>query len=150
MNKEAAPLSSSSTRREPSVLAWLRLMRVAQKIRQASEEQFREFGINTAQFDVLAHVGSAEGTTQQQVADALLVTKSNVCQLLDRMERSGLIERRSAGRANQLYLTPAGRSLYERAVPAHERMIADRFSALSASEQHQLLGILRTLDRALG
>ena len=86
---------------KPAVLAWIRLMRVYQKVRQASDEQFREFGLTTAQFDILAHIGAAEGSTQQQVADALLVTKSNVCQILDRMERTGLIDRRAAGRANR-------------------------------------------------
>src|SRR5262249_46093602 len=110
---------------------------------------FRRFGLNVAHFDVLAHVGAAEGSSQQQLADALLVTKSNVCQLLDRMERSGLIERRSAGRANRLYFTPAGWRLYRAAVPAHERLIAEQFSALSPSEQTVLHRLLRTVDRAL-
>ena len=131
------------------MLTWLRLARVFQKVRQASEEQFREFGLSLAQFDVLAQVGAAEGSSQQQIADALLVTKSNVCQLLDRMERSGLIERRSAGRANRLYLTPRGRRLYEATVPAHQQLIAEQLSALSPAEQLRLLGLLRTVDRPL-
>jgi DNA-binding MarR family transcriptional regulator len=142
--------AATSSRPGPAVLAWLRLVRVFQKVRKASEEQFRAFGLSAAHFDVLAQVGAAEGSSQQQVADALLLTKSNVCQLLDRMERSGLVERRSAGRANRLYLTPVGRRLYEDAVPAHERLIAEQLSALSPPEQLRLLGLLRTVDRALG
>ena len=139
----------AASRPGPAVLTWLRLARVFQKVRQASEEQFREFGLSLAQFDVLAQVGAAEGSSQQQIADALLVTKSNVCQLLDRMERSGLIERRSAGRANRLYLTPRGRRLYEATVPAHQQLIAEQLSALSPAEQLRLLGLLRTVDRPL-
>src|SRR6478672_9479919 len=127
----------ASSRPGPAVLAWLRLMRVFQKVSQASEQQFRELGLNVAQFDVLAQVGAAEGLTQQEVADALLVTKSNVCQLLDRMERAGLVERRAAGRANRLYLTPTGRRLFVLTVPAHERLIAEQLSALSPTEQVQ-------------
>jgi DNA-binding MarR family transcriptional regulator len=65
------------------------------------------------------------------------------------MEQSGLVERRPEGRANRLYLTPAGRQLWNEAVPAHERLIAEQLSALSPSEQVQLLGLLRTVDRAL-
>src|SRR6476469_9629109 len=93
------------------VLAWLRLARVFQKVDQASEQHLRDFGLNTAQFDLLARIGAAEGVTQQEVANSLLVTKSNVCQLLDRLERAGWVERRPAGRANRLYLTAAGRAL---------------------------------------
>ena len=140
--------AATSSRPGSAVLAWLRLVRVFQKVRRASEARFRDFGLSAAQFDVLAQVGAAEGSSQQQVADALLLTKSNVCQLLDRMERSGLIERRSAGRAKRLYLTPVGRRLYADAVPAHERLIAERLSALSPPEQRRLLRLLRTVDRA--
>jgi DNA-binding MarR family transcriptional regulator len=102
-----------------------------------------------AQFDVLAQVGAAEGSSQQQVADALLVTKGNVCQHLDRMEQSGLIERRAAGRVNRLYLTPAGRRRYEALVPLHEELIAEQFSALGDTELVQLHRLLRKMDRSL-
>ena len=134
----------------PGVPAWVRLARVFHKVQQATVEQIRQAGLTVGQFDVLAQVGSAEGATQQEVADALLVTKSNVCQLLDRMEESGLVERRQQGRAKHLFLTPAGRRLYDDIVPAHERQIAELFSALSPNEQKRLLELLRTLDRALG
>lgn len=133
----------------PAVLAWLRLARVYQKVDQATDIHLAPYGLNSAQFDLLAHIGAAEGATQQEVANALLVTKSNVCQLLDRLQEAGLVERRPDGRAKRLYLTPAGRALYEIVVPAQERLIAEQFSALSPQEQVQLLGLLRTVDRAL-
>ena len=142
-----AVLTCAPPRRRPdtSVLAWLRLARVFQKINQRSVEAMREHGLTVAQFDVLVQIGAAEGATQQQVADALLVTKSNVCQLLDRMERAGLVERRQQGRSNHLYLTPEGRRLHDRLVPEQERHVAEWLSALAPSEQSHLLGLLRTL-----
>ena len=72
--------------RRPDLLSWLRLMRVYQKVDRASAEHLRGWGLSVAQFDVLARVGSRAGIKQQEVADSLLVTKGNVCQLLDRME----------------------------------------------------------------
>lgn len=148
----AAPAAQRGARPyhlDVSVRAWLRLVRVFQKVEQVSTERMREAGLTMGQFDVLAHVGAAEGANQQEVADALLVTKSNVCQLLDRMEAAGLVERRQQGRAKHLYLTSAGRRLYDEVVPAHERQIAELFSALAPEEQGQLLGLLRKVDRAL-
>lgn len=136
--------------RLPAVLAWLRLVRVFQKVDRASVEHLRCQQLNPAQLDVLAHVGAAEGLTQQELADGLLVTKSNVCQLLDRMEGSGWLVRREDGRANRLYLTEAGRRLFDGVVPAHEELIAKQFAALAHEEQVQLLGLLRKVDRALG
>lgn len=135
--------------RRSSVLGWLRLLRVGQKVDRALGAQLRRWDLNLAQFDVLAHVGADEGVTQQALADSLLVTKGNVAQLLSRMEGRDLIERRPEGRTNRLFLTGEGRRLFEEVVPAHEALIAERLSVLSPGEQRQLLELLRKLDRAL-
>lgn len=135
--------------RKASVLAWLRLARVFQKIERASAEHLRRWGLSVAQFDALAQVGAAEGLTQQELADHLLVTKGNICQLLDRLEQSGLIERRQEGRAKRLFLTEAGHRLVAEVVPAQERMIASLFATLAPEEARALLGTLRRLDHAL-
>jgi DNA-binding MarR family transcriptional regulator len=39
--------------------------------------------------------------------------------------------------------------LFERIVPAHEAVIAERFSVLTEREQTQLYELLRKFDRAL-
>jgi DNA-binding MarR family transcriptional regulator len=135
--------------RRPGLLAWLRLARIFQKVERISGEHLRGWDLNVAQFDVLAHVGASEGMTQQELADSLLVTKGNVCQLLDRMEGRGWISRRQQGRANRLFLTDAGRRLFDEVVPAHEALIAGRFSVLSEGEQERLHELLRKLDKAL-
>jgi MarR family transcriptional regulator, 2-MHQ and catechol-resistance regulon repressor len=141
--------SRGESLRRPSVLAWLRLLRVSQKVERDLARQLKLWGLNNAQFDVLAHVGAAEGITQQELADSLLVTKGNVAQLLGRMERRGLIERRSQGRTNRLFLTDEGRRTFTEVVPAHEALIDDRLSVLSEEDQKQLFELLRRLDRAL-
>jgi DNA-binding MarR family transcriptional regulator len=135
--------------RQPAVLAWLRLARIVQYVDHASDDQLKAWGLNMAQFDVLAHVGAAEGLTQQELADKLLVTKGNVCQILNRMEQSGLITRCPEGRANYLYLTEAGRALFHQVVPEHEAQIAQLFSPLSEEEQVRLLALVHKLERAL-
>lgn len=136
--------------RRPSVVSWLRLLRVASRVQRDLGEHSRDWGLNNAQFDVLAHVGAAEGITQQELADSLLVTKGNITQLLDRVERRGLISRRREGRTNRLYLTDEGRRLFAEVVPAHEALIDERLSVLSREEQQRLHELLRKLDRALG
>ena len=141
--------SRGESLRRPSVLAWLRLLRVSQKVERDLARQLKLRGLNNAQFDVLAHVGAAEGITQQELADSLLVTKGNVAQLLGRMERRGLIERRSQGRTNRLFLTDEGRRTFTEVVPAHEALINDRLSVLSEKDQKQLFELLRRLDRTL-
>src|SRR5690242_11956524 len=94
-----------------ALLAWLRLARVFQKIDRASVVLLRPWDLNVAQFDVLTQVGSSQGITQQELADRLLVTKGNISQLLDRMERLGLLKRCQEGRTNTLILTETGQRL---------------------------------------
>jgi DNA-binding MarR family transcriptional regulator len=133
----------------PSVMAWMRLARVFQKIDRASEVHLRPWNLNVAQFDVLARVGAAKGITQQELADRLLVTKGNISQLLDRLEQRGLLRRCQEGRTNTLSLMEEGKQLYAQVVPAQEEMVAQHFSALTSQEVNQLLHLLRKLDRAI-
>ena len=138
-----------SSLRRPAVLAWLRLARVFQKIDTLSERFFRAQKLNTAHFDVLAQVGAAHGMTQQELADALLVTKGNISQLLSKLEQAGMITRRQEGRTNCLSLTEQGQALYERVVPQQEALIADLLAPLSDDEQRELLRLLRKLDHGI-
>jgi DNA-binding MarR family transcriptional regulator len=139
----------SSGLRQPAVLAWLRLARAYHKIDARSEQHFQQYGLNTAQFDVLAQIGAAEGITQQELADTLLVTKGNISQLIARMEQKNLVARRQEGRRNCLSLTPHGRELYATAVPHQEALVASLLAPLAHDEQADLLRLLRKLDHAL-
>ena len=134
---------------DTAVVAWLRLARVFAKIERRAVEQLRPHGLSYGQFDVVAHVGAAPGITQQALADALLVTKGNVCQLLDKLEAAGLLVRRPEGRTNRLFLTDKGRTVYADVVPEHEALIADQLSALDIDAQRHLLRLLRRLDHTL-
>lgn len=131
------------------MVAWLRLLRVGQKIGRVLTEDMKRWDLNMAQFDTLARVGSSPGITQQELAESLLVTKGNVCQMLDRLERRGLLSRRPDGRANRLFLTGEGRALFQEVVPAHEAVVATQFRSLSLEEQRDLMRLLGKLDRAL-
>jgi len=135
--------------RAAGLLAWLRLVRVFQRVDRVSSEALRCHGISSAQLDVLARVGSSEGISQQGLADALLVTKGNICQLLDKMQASDLLERRPEGRINRLFLTDKGRHIYDDVVPRHDRLLVGLMGTLDAEDQRQLLRLLRKLDHSL-
>ncbi|MGZ3674348.1 MAG: MarR family winged helix-turn-helix transcriptional regulator [Ktedonobacterales bacterium] len=142
-------ITRSEWLRKPSVISWLRLARVHQKVNRATTEFMREYGLSTAQFDVLAQISATEGCTQQELADRLFVTKGNISQLLERLEQRGLIRRKPQGRAYQLYLTNEGQSLTAKAVPAQEEFIARLFGGLTYEEQSQLRHLLDRLDHEL-
>lgn len=142
------PVHPKQRLRRPGLLAWLHLLRIARRTERAATQQIQAAGISYAQFDVLAQLGAGEGITQQELARRLLVTQGNITQLLDKMERSGLVRRSPSGRSNQLFLTDEGRRIYDAVVPAHEDWQVARMSALTPEEQRELLRLLAKLDRA--
>jgi DNA-binding MarR family transcriptional regulator len=134
--------------RNPALRAWVRMLRLSQKVQPALAERLRRLGLNPAEFDILDTLAAREGLTQQELADALLVTKGNMTYHLCRMEERGLVDRRPEGRKNRLYLTGESRRLLEEALPEHEALIDERFSGLSVEDRAQLADLLGKLERS--
>lgn len=138
--------------RHSGLLAWLHMMRVYNKMHHHSTDHLEQYSLTPAQFDVIAQLKLAPGITQQGLAEKLLVTKGNICGLIDRLEKQGLVERRADPedrRSNLLHLTEKAEKLAECVVPAQERYIQEHMEALSDDEQRTLLALLRDLERGL-
>lgn len=138
--------------KDPGVLAWLHLVRVHDKVDRLVAERLGRFDLTLAQFDVLANLIAKQGISQQTLSEGLLVTKGNICGLIDRLESRGLVERRCHPvdrRQNLLYLTEKGQALAEEVVPAVQELIGQKMEALSADEKQTLNILLRDLDRSL-
>lgn len=146
------PLPHSTHRRastaRPAVLAWLRMIRLTGHVGRRWTRILQTHDLNPAQFNVIATIGGAPGLTQRDLSHKLLVTEGNVSQLLRTLERRCLLERRSAGKEKQLYLTATGQTLFGALIPAHEDWLVEQFGALSTDEQTQLADLLRRLERA--
>ena len=114
---------------------WIRLMRVYQQIDKRSAEIMRTHGLSVSRFDVLVHAGLSEGRTQQELADAMFVTKGNITQLLDGMEAEDLLYRRRKGRTNHIFLTDDGRDRRQQAMAEQLQAIDTAMSVLTEEEQ---------------
>ena len=128
------------------------MMRVFDKLERLSTEDLERFDVTQAQFGVLAHLSAREGISQQELSEKLFVTKGNVCGLIDRLEKRGLVERRfdpEDRRSNLLFLTEEGRKLARRAVPSHEQFMSEQMSALTHEEQQILRALMRKLDKSI-
>lgn len=124
-----------STRR--SLVAWQRLTRSYHNISRLEREALAPFQLTTAQFDVLSHLSRSPGLSQQALAERLLVTKGNICGLIDRLEAVGFVERRAVPndrRSYQLYLTGAGNRVFQQAAPLLEERLRQVFSVLTEDE----------------
>jgi DNA-binding MarR family transcriptional regulator len=128
------------------------MMRIHHKVQRCESAFLAEHNLTLPQFDVLAQLDHEEGITQQALADRLLVTKGNVCGLMDRMMEQGLVERRADPedrRAYMLHLTPKGKQLIRDVMPAHGQLIVSQIGRLAPEKEKQLLDLLSELDRGL-
>ncbi len=133
-----------------AVATWLRIVRFVSAENGRLAARLRAHGVSLAQFDVIAQIGFTEGLTQRELAGRLVVTEGNVTQLLQKMEKKGLVTRRPDGQCNRLRLSAAGRRLYSRIVPPQNREISRLFGALSGDEREVLSRLMRKVSRAAG
>jgi DNA-binding MarR family transcriptional regulator len=117
-------------------------------IRTLDRELEAEQGLPITFFDVLAQLSQAGGQLRMsELADAVLLSRSGVTRLVDRMERAGLVRREACAtdrRASYATLTPEGKRAFRQAKPVHLRGIADHFARHLSDEE------AKTLAAALG
>lgn len=132
-----------------ALATWVRFMRVSTKMAREETLVLRALGMSSAHFDVLVQIWQREGLTQQELSQRLLVTKGNVCYLVDKLEAEHLLERRREGKTNRLFLTEKGKAFIEDTLPIHDQMIETVFAVLTPEEQRTLRGLLRKIDKTL-
>lgn len=131
---------------------WRTLLRVqAQVSRQLQSDLLAEHDLALGSYDVLLHLaGSPDGRLRMNdLADRVLLSRSGLTRLVDRLQREGLVERESCSSdARGLFavLTPAGHERLTNATPTHQEGVREHvLSKLNREELGQLGAILDKL-----
>jgi DNA-binding MarR family transcriptional regulator len=117
----------------------------ARLMRRDFERRARSLGLTRAQWQALFHLARNEGCNQATLADLLDVEPITLARVVDRLEASGLVERRpdpGDRRARLLFLGERAHPLLEelRALGAETRVVA--LAGISEEERHQLTRLL--------
>ena len=138
--------------------AWRTLLRAHdQVVRRLEVELIAEHDLPLASYDVLLQLAESEGRRLRmtELADRVLLSRSGLSRLVDRLERDGLVERQSCpndARGTHTVLTDTGLLRLRTAAPVHLRGISEYVtSKLSAEELATLTALLGRLitDRTL-
>jgi DNA-binding MarR family transcriptional regulator len=114
--------------------AWRLLLEThAAVVERLSHELEEECGLPLTWYDVLLQLSSApQGRLRMRdLARAVLLSRSGLTRLVDRMEAAGMVRREahpSDGRGANAVLTPEGRAALRRAAPVHLRGIDEHFA----------------------
>ena len=113
--------------------AWRGLLRVHSALVKAFDaELLAEYDLPLTSYEVLINLQAAPGHRRRmaELADGVLLSRSGMTRLVDRLERDGLLERDacvSDGRGTFAVLTPKGEELLSRARRTHLDGVRDRF-----------------------
>lgn len=117
-------------------------------VAQAFAARLAPLGIAPNHFGLLTHLERGEGSTQQQLADALGIHRKVMVGLLDELEHRGLVERRrhpGDRRAHAIHLTAAAHELLPRARGVADQHEDEVLAALDAGERAQLIAVLQRI-----
>ena len=126
------------------------VMATADVFLRESQRLFRPHGLTAAQYNVLNILAATpDGISQRELGDRLVVDRSNVTGLLDRLEKIGWVRRTDDPADRRVYrvvLTPAGRALWGKIAPLYREVVAQITHGLSAKRLQDGLDLLKTLE----
>lgn len=127
------------------------------RAREATMGHFRpllsDSGLTEQQWRVLRVLWERNGTEARDLAERAMMLRPSLTGVIDRLERDGLVERRSDGadgRKVRLWLTRKARRLYERLSPQLEKEYARMQARLSESGWNNLYAALEQLIQLNG
>ena len=146
-------VAAKKPREDPGFTGWLTLLQAQSVVVDALERSLQaERGLPLAWFEVLIQLSAADDgqMKMQDLAQAVLLSKSGLTRLVDRMVAAGLVSRGACATDRRIVyavVTDAGRVALREAIPVHTRALGEHFSKhLTPAE----LGMIRsTLTKVL-
>ena len=114
--------------------AWEGLIRTVGDLLKTFDRELEDSeGIPLTWYDVLVHLSESpqESLRHQVLADSLLLSRSGVTRLVDRMAQAGLVCREASPedrRVSYVVLAPEGRATLDRAGPGHIQSVVEHFA----------------------
>jgi len=139
--------------RDPRLETWRSFLVAHAQIRRQLERELQaEQSLGLGEYEVLLLLARADNRQlrMSELADRLVLSRSGVTRLVDRLEAEALVERTSCAtdrRGSWATLTDAGHLRLRRAAPTHLRGVGEHF--LDRIPAAELDALQRTLDRVL-
>jgi DNA-binding MarR family transcriptional regulator len=145
------------TARDPRLDPWRAFLTAHARITRRLDEELRaEHDLSLAEYDALLQLAEAPGRRMRmhRLADEVLLSRSGVTRLIDRLVRDGSVERDSCvtdARGAEAVLTQAGLDRLRNASATHLRGISDHFvDAIAPADfdavDRAMRGVLATVE----
>jgi DNA-binding MarR family transcriptional regulator len=135
--------------------AWRSLLRGQALVVEQVERELNEAGLPPlGWYDVLTELNKAERGRLRihELADAVILSRSGLTRLLDRIEAAGLLRREPCEddrRGSYAVITPAGRKMLDRMWPIYERCLKEHFEPnVSTADARAITAALDAVARS--
>jgi DNA-binding MarR family transcriptional regulator len=129
----------------------MELLHAAEAAHAHVETKLAALGLSMPKLTALHHLAAAgDSMPLGQLAERLACVKSNITQLVDRLEAYGFVTREgdpNDRRSRLAVMTAAGRKAYEQGFRAQQQSEREIFSALSDEEGRQLAALIGKVQR---
>ena len=130
------------------------LLHTASTVQTHAEMKLSVVGLSLPKLAALTALSEAgESMPLSQLAERLSCVKSNITQLVDRLEADGFVMRSADPndrRGRLAVLTPAGRDAHRKGTRIYEDTERDLLAGLDPVEARQLAALMAKLERRVG
>ena len=116
--------------------------------RLAEMEMKKQLGLTPAQWKVILVLNLMDGLTQKEIAEKINIDGSTLVPVIDRMEQSGLVERRADSkdrRNNRIYLTKKSESTVDSIIQTILQLRKIIYRGVSENEINTVQNVLKIL-----
>ena len=125
---------------------------VARLLRKRFEQKAKGLGLTRSQWQILAHLAQNDGIQQGMLADLLELEPISLVRILDRLEQSGLVERRAHPtdrRIWQLYLQDKAYPVLEQMREIGSETKSEALEGVSRADRDRLVHVLTQMKTNL-
>lgn len=130
------------------IRAWRGLLRTYAQLTKALDAELdATHGLPLTSYEVLMHIADSQGEKMRMhdIASSILLSRSGLTRLVDRLERDGLVKRSSCAsdaRGSYACLTEKGRATLDAARKTHLAGVRAMFLSHFTPEEQEQLGVL--------
>ena len=127
---------------------YVKFLRAYDSVKLRLDKQNTTGDLSGSQFGTLEMLYHLGPLNQKDIGQKLLVSKSNVVTIIDKLEQQGFVKRQRSledRRCIFVYLTAEGQEQVEQIMPIHVNAIAQEMNRLTVEEQKELGCICRKL-----
>lgn len=152
MAEERHPSAIEATELQDRFPVSYSIFAMARAHRSIAAVELAQLGLFPNQEIMLIQLWVSDGLSQKTLAGMLCVSHATVAKTVIRMERAGLVERRTSAvdrRITLVYLTQAGRDMHDRIIEAWRRLDEITTRELNGEDRASYLAAVARIRRSL-